>query len=538
MRKNPTVWDAWDAGKARGLHSVQLAILLRGLELLNPGGLFVYSTCSFSPVENEAVVAAALRHFGAAAGAKGQVELLPARLPGLRVKPGLHSWRVPCAGHPAGILSASELSEAQGTKLSGAQKKRLAKEAARNAKEAEAAGGAGEMPSDGAAAAATSAAAAAGGAEPGAAAADTPDEAAPAPLTQRRAQRMAASLFAPSAEEAAAMQLERCLRLLPHAQDTGGFFCALLRKRTAEEMRQVEERPDETAGQKTAPAGSKIAAAWLRSRGRAPPAHSGAALAFTRVSPASQPAARLCAFYGLGDAFPWPRLLTMQAEADGESPGRRLYLVSAAAAAALASLGGDGSGDGSGGGLAVLQAGVKVFERDACRAVGCEYRITQDGAHALLPWLTRRARRATPAAMAALLEARSMPLPETEGGAINTATTTTDTVNANASSINATTNTTNTTTTTAGGDFGCDDAQEEEAARAAGPLGLDGLLGSLARMRANGCALLVCEGVGEGGQRCRVVATAMKWTSEVVLFLSDAERETLLGDVRGMRAEE
>jgi len=36
--------------------------------------------------------------------------------------------------------------------------------------------------------------------------------------------------FAPSAEEAAALHLDRCVRLLPHDHDGGGFFVALLRK--------------------------------------------------------------------------------------------------------------------------------------------------------------------------------------------------------------------------------------------------------------------------------------------------------------------
>ena len=41
---------------------IQLRILLRGLELLNVGGRLVYSTCSLNPVEDEAVIAAAVTH--------------------------------------------------------------------------------------------------------------------------------------------------------------------------------------------------------------------------------------------------------------------------------------------------------------------------------------------------------------------------------------------------------------------------------------------------------------------------------------------
>lgn len=40
---------------------VQVQIFLRGAQLLKVGGRMVYSTCSFNPIENEAVVAEVLR---------------------------------------------------------------------------------------------------------------------------------------------------------------------------------------------------------------------------------------------------------------------------------------------------------------------------------------------------------------------------------------------------------------------------------------------------------------------------------------------
>jgi multisite-specific tRNA:(cytosine-C5)-methyltransferase len=46
---------------AHNLPSLQLRILQRAMRMLRQGGRIVYSTCSMNPVEDEAVVAEALR---------------------------------------------------------------------------------------------------------------------------------------------------------------------------------------------------------------------------------------------------------------------------------------------------------------------------------------------------------------------------------------------------------------------------------------------------------------------------------------------
>jgi 16S rRNA C967 or C1407 C5-methylase (RsmB/RsmF family)/NOL1/NOP2/fmu family ribosome biogenesis protein len=66
------------------LPDVQKQLLRRALRLTKPGGVIVYSTCTFAPEENEAVLSAALADLGV-------VE--PFDLPGLRAMPGLRSWR-------------------------------------------------------------------------------------------------------------------------------------------------------------------------------------------------------------------------------------------------------------------------------------------------------------------------------------------------------------------------------------------------------------------------------------------------------------
>lgn len=49
-------------------------------------------------------------------------------------------------------------------------------------------------------------------------------------VPQRLQQRIHRSCFSPTSEEASWMHLERCLRCVPHDEDTGGFFVATLRK--------------------------------------------------------------------------------------------------------------------------------------------------------------------------------------------------------------------------------------------------------------------------------------------------------------------
>ena len=145
-------------------------IALRGLALLNVGGIMCYSTCSLNPLENEAVVAELLRRSG---GAIELIEGAAAKATQLAggCAPGMTHWQVYDFGlHAHASLSALR---ADGSVTAG----------------------------------------------------------------QRRLYR--ASMWPPATPGWQSWApLERCVRLLPHCSDSGGFFVALLRK-----VRPLPERP-------------------------------------------------------------------------------------------------------------------------------------------------------------------------------------------------------------------------------------------------------------------------------------------------------
>ncbi|ETO76887.1 hypothetical protein F444_07777 [Phytophthora nicotianae P1976] len=90
LRKNPLIWKNWSAKNGIALHPLQLQIAKRGATLLKVGGNMCYSTCTFNPLENEAVVADLLRW------SKGSLELVDVSntLPLLKRRSGISTWKV------------------------------------------------------------------------------------------------------------------------------------------------------------------------------------------------------------------------------------------------------------------------------------------------------------------------------------------------------------------------------------------------------------------------------------------------------------
>ncbi|EKX35778.1 hypothetical protein GUITHDRAFT_46333, partial [Guillardia theta CCMP2712] len=140
MRKAPKIWQTWSVRTSASMHGLQLQIARRGSQLLKPGGLLSYSTCSMNPLEDEAVVAALLRE------SNGSLSLVD-----------VHDGRGSCW---------------ETTRL-------------------------------------------------------------PPPCNlplQSRNPRCSSTIAKSTCRESAWMHLDRCARILPHAQDTGGFFVAILKK--------------------------------------------------------------------------------------------------------------------------------------------------------------------------------------------------------------------------------------------------------------------------------------------------------------------
>jgi tRNA (cytosine34-C5)-methyltransferase len=88
IRKDPDALVRWHTGIGNELHTTQLAVAKRCARLLKPGGTMVYSTCTFNPIEDEAVVCALL------ADEDLSLELVPVDFDKIQGREGLSSWKV------------------------------------------------------------------------------------------------------------------------------------------------------------------------------------------------------------------------------------------------------------------------------------------------------------------------------------------------------------------------------------------------------------------------------------------------------------
>ena len=99
FRKAPEARDHWSEAAVLGCAARQEALLAEAADLVRPGGLLVYSTCTFAPEENEQVIAKFL-------AAHPEFELVPTGLSG--VSPGEPLW-VPTSWRSAELGKAARL---------------------------------------------------------------------------------------------------------------------------------------------------------------------------------------------------------------------------------------------------------------------------------------------------------------------------------------------------------------------------------------------------------------------------------------------
>eukprot|EP01089_Gocevia_fonbrunei_P012638 TRINITY_DN3042_c0_g1_i1.p1 TRINITY_DN3042_c0_g1~~TRINITY_DN3042_c0_g1_i1.p1 ORF type:complete len:751 (+),score=154.37 TRINITY_DN3042_c0_g1_i1:62-2314(+) len=351
LRKNFDLWAKWSPNMGITMHPVQLKIATRGARLLKVGGRLVYSTCSLNALENEAVVAELLRR------GEGALELVDVseELVGLKRRPGLTKWKV-------GDVDKRERKEED------EQKEKEIRWY------------------------------------------EHWDE-----LGKGQQRKVAPSCFPPTDEENTWMKLERCVRVYPHLQDTGGFFVAVLHK--IKDLPPVPENPKKATGKEfsanetnveNAPVGDveiaeKVSevAGELKSEEVDPIAVEGQVEEKTSVQPVQRIPRRerrryagkeepflplsehmlgvwdkFKEYYGIKDTFPADQLMARSEKSPNIfliSPGVRRVLWAEER-----------------GWLKLVHTGVKLASKYNAPGAECEYRLQQDGLFWIYPYLTKR----------------------------------------------------------------------------------------------------------------------------------------------------
>ncbi|KAI9287495.1 S-adenosyl-L-methionine-dependent methyltransferase [Umbelopsis sp. AD052] len=345
FRKNETIWRNWGIGGGIGLHPTQVQIFLRGAQLTKVGGRIVYSTCSFNPIENEAVVAEVLNLSNGAL----QLQDVSNELVGLKRKPGMKTWKV--------MTKEGQWIDSQE---------------------------------------------------------DIPEH--------RKRSRYPRSMFPPANVDE--LPLERCVRIYPHEQDTGGFFVAVFEKvapmtgadtaymahmkgdtivkedeliesekKEEELLENVGPKEDESS---TAPATpevkedvevpSKRAAAEgeetaAKPNKKAKESEGLKEAPFELMSPDSEDVVEATEFYGLASNFPKTQFLLRSME--GNSRNRTIYFVSESVKTILSQPAAKR--------LRLVNTGVKVFVRQGSPMDGgCPLRISSDGLSLISPYVSEK----------------------------------------------------------------------------------------------------------------------------------------------------
>ncbi|OQR95420.1 tRNA (cytosine-5-)-methyltransferase NSUN2 [Thraustotheca clavata] len=277
MRKNPLIWQKWHVKNGLSLHPLQLSIAKHGTSLLKIGGRMCYSTCTFNPIENEAVVAELLRWSNGALKLVDVSEVLPR----LKRRAGISTWTV----------MDHDLNEVAGFDADAEEKRGQYK-------------------------------------------------------------KLLPTMFPPTKEEAESFYLERCMRCLPHDENTGGFFICLLEKVAPTPDDAVAETDSKSSNKKSKSTGEEY-------------------LDFKDYDD-------IKTSYKMKDEFEASQLFTRSDT--GKSVTFVTSSVSKELLPAMKALN-----------MKVVYAGIKMFERhDLGVGASGMYRLTQTGSHIAKPFMQTR----------------------------------------------------------------------------------------------------------------------------------------------------
>ncbi len=84
-RQRPETYRYWSPRKIKEMSRKQRGLIQRAWDLLAPGGVLVYATCTFAPEENEGIVDTLIRR-------NEDARTEPVTLPGVPLLPALHRW--------------------------------------------------------------------------------------------------------------------------------------------------------------------------------------------------------------------------------------------------------------------------------------------------------------------------------------------------------------------------------------------------------------------------------------------------------------
>lgn len=85
LHKNPEILGWWTPNHCTRLAEIQTNMMRSAVKALRPGGTMIYSTCTLAPVENEAIISAALAEY--------PLELESVSVDWLNVRPGLKEYQ-------------------------------------------------------------------------------------------------------------------------------------------------------------------------------------------------------------------------------------------------------------------------------------------------------------------------------------------------------------------------------------------------------------------------------------------------------------